>query len=170
MWTTILALLSKHKAAVFTGLLFIALLVSSNIYTHHTLNTSWQTRWDERDDQDKIATQNAKLAELQRAKDNVDAINKAREEAKAQFQQVQVDATTANASVARLQSQLAKLQSAGKGTQSTTAIGSQTAQANINVLADLLSKSLERNRQLANYADNSRVAGLLCEKSYDSLK
>lgn len=38
------------------------------------------------------------------------------------------------------------------------------------LLAELLRKSVERNRQLAAFADESRVAGLLCEGSYDAVQ
>ncbi|MGE9627031.1 DUF2514 family protein, partial [Escherichia coli] len=37
------------------------------------------------------------------------------------------------------------------------------------LLSDVLSKSLERNRQLAEYADRASEAGRVCEKQYDSL-
>lgn len=39
----------------------------------------------------------------------------------------------------------------------------------VGLLADVLRRSSERSRLLADYADQARIAGLACEASYDAL-
>ncbi len=44
-----------------------------------------------------------------------------------------------------------------------------SARATALLLADVLGKSVERNKQLADYADRARIAGQLCERSHDAI-
>jgi hypothetical protein len=53
--------------------------------------------------------------------------------------------------------------------QYANTVGAGPSAADTGILTDVFSKSLERNRQLAEYADRAE-AGRLCERQYDSLK
>jgi hypothetical protein len=54
--------------------------------------------------------------------------------------------------------------------QYNATVGAGTSAADTGVLlADVLEKSLERNRQLAEYADRAAEAGRVCERQYDEL-
>ena len=60
--------------------------------------------------------------------------------------------------------------SASRGAQpAAAASGSAPAADPLGVLADVLGRADDRAQVLAAYADQSRIAGLACERSYDAL-
>lgn len=161
-----LALLFKYKS--YLAVLLLVFLCS--FISFKLTNTHWQTKWKLRDKEDAISDLASQARELNRSLDNINAISSIQQKAEEDLAKVSLDASNANDSVSRLQLKLRNLQADRAQSKSTTTETSETAQDTINMLANLLSKSVERSRQLANYADNSRVAGLTCEKAYDSLK
>lgn len=78
------------------------------------------------------------------------------------------DAVNAAAKSGRLQQQLANIRKQLVGYSTAESIGNPAAETGV-LLGDVLSKSVERNRQLADYADRAREAGLTCQKQYESL-
>lgn len=95
---------------------------------------------------------------------------KADNERKAQqrIDQARNDALDAAARAGRLQQQLVAIREQLRQYNATVGAGASAADTGV-LLADVLSKSLERNRQLAEYADRAAEAGRVCEKQYDSL-
>lgn len=88
--------------------------------------------------------------------------------------QQRVDAARADASVAavksgRLQQQLTTIRKQLVDYSRTESVGNPTSKTGV-LLADVLSQSVERNRQLAEYADAAREAGLTCQAQYNSLR
>ena len=79
------------------------------------------------------------------------------------------DAVNAAAKSGRLQQQLANIRKQLVGYSAAESIGNPAADTGV-LLAQLLSESVERNRQLADYADRARDAGLACEEQYNSLR
>ena len=79
------------------------------------------------------------------------------------------DAINAAAKSGRLQQQLANIRKQLVGYSTAESIGNPAADTGV-LLADVLSESVERNRQLADYADRAREAGLMCEAQYNSLR
>jgi hypothetical protein len=79
------------------------------------------------------------------------------------------DAVNAAAKSGRLQQQLANIRKQLVGYSTAESIGNPAAETGV-LLAQLLSESVERNRQLADYADRAREAGLMCEAQYNSLR
>ena len=79
------------------------------------------------------------------------------------------DAINAAAKSGRLQQQLANIRKQLVGYSTAESIGNPAAETGV-LLADVLAKSIERNRQLADYADRAREAGLACETQYNSLR
>lgn len=79
------------------------------------------------------------------------------------------DAVNAAAKSGRLQQQLANIRKQLVGYSTTESISNPAAETGV-LLADVLAKSVERNRQLADYADRAREAGLACEAQYNSLR
>lgn len=79
------------------------------------------------------------------------------------------DAVNAAAKSGRLQQQLANIRKQLFGYSTAESIGNPAAETGV-LLAQLLSESVERNRQLADYADRAREAGLACEAQYNSLR
>jgi hypothetical protein len=78
------------------------------------------------------------------------------------------DAVNAAAKSGRLQQQLTNIRKQLVGYSTAESIGNPAAETGV-LLADVLAKSVERNRQLADYADKAREAGLTCQKQYESL-
>lgn len=79
------------------------------------------------------------------------------------------DAVDAAIKSGKLQQQLANIRKQLVDYSRTESIGNPAAETGV-LLAQLLSESVERNRQLADYADRAREAGLTCEAQYDSLR
>lgn len=89
-------------------------------------------------------------------------------EAQRRIDQARSDALDAASRAGRLQQQLTSIRKQLQ--EYNAAIGSGPSAANTGILlADVLSKSLERNRQLAEYADRAAEAGRVCEKQYDGI-
>mgnify|MGYP001637411247 CR=1 FL=1 len=78
------------------------------------------------------------------------------------------DALDAAARAGRLQQQLVAIREQLRQYNATVGAGASAADTGV-LLADVLSESLERNRQLAEYADRAAESGRVCEKQYDSL-
>ncbi|HBC2536883.1 TPA: DUF2514 domain-containing protein [Enterobacter cloacae] len=89
-------------------------------------------------------------------------------EAQQRIDQARNDALDAAARAGRLQQQLVAIREQLRQYNATVGAGASAADTGV-LLADVLSKSLERNRQLAEYADRAAQAGRVCEKQYDSL-
>ncbi|ECJ6398777.1 DUF2514 domain-containing protein [Salmonella enterica subsp. enterica serovar Anatum] len=89
-------------------------------------------------------------------------------EAQQRIDQARNDALDAAARAGRLQQQLVAIREQLRQYNATVGAGASAADTGV-LLADVLSKSLERNRQLAEYADRASEAGRVCEKQYDSL-
>lgn len=79
------------------------------------------------------------------------------------------DAVNAAVKSGRLQQRLANIRKQLVRYSTTESIGNPAADTGV-LLAQLLSESVERNRQLADYADRAREAGLTCEAQYNSLR
>ncbi|EAW8221857.1 DUF2514 domain-containing protein [Salmonella enterica] len=89
-------------------------------------------------------------------------------EAQQRIDKARNDALDAADRAGRLQQQLVAIREQLRQYNATVGAGASAADTGV-LLADVLSKSLERNRQLAEYADRAAEAGRVCEKQYDSL-
>ncbi|HAF5910597.1 TPA: DUF2514 domain-containing protein [Salmonella enterica] len=89
-------------------------------------------------------------------------------EAQQRIDQARNDALNAAARAGRLQQQLVAIREQLRQYNATVGAGASATDTGV-LLTDVLSKSLERNRQLAEYADRAAEAGRVCEKQYDSL-
>ncbi|EMS1124431.1 DUF2514 domain-containing protein [Klebsiella aerogenes] len=89
-------------------------------------------------------------------------------EAQQRIDQASNDALDAAARAGRLQQQLVAIREQLRQYNATVGAGSSAADTGI-LLADVFEKSLERNRQLAEYADRAAEAGRVCERQYDEL-
>lgn len=105
-------------------------------------------------------------AKLRSLKEQEKATNE--REAQQRIDQARNDALDASVRAGRLQQQLVAIREQLRQYNATVGAGPSAADTGV-LLADVLSKSLERNRQLAEYADRAAEAGRVCEKQYDSL-
>ncbi|HID1691167.1 TPA: DUF2514 family protein [Escherichia coli] len=129
-----------------------------------------------------ISYGNQRYAEgkAQAIEDQKDADKKEEQRRNAELQKIQADAqqridaarndaVNAAAKSGRLQQQLANIRKQLVGYSTAESIGNPAAETGV-LLSQLLSESVERNRQLADYADRAREAGLMCEAQYNSLR
>lgn len=91
------------------------------------------------------------------------------QEARGRIDAARADASAAAAKSGRLQQQLTTIRKQLVDYSRAESIGNPTASTGV-LLSQLLSESVERNRQLAEYADSAREAGLTCQAQYNSLR
>lgn len=90
-------------------------------------------------------------------------------EAQRRVDAARTDAAAAAVKSGRLQQQLAAIRKQLVDYSRTESTGNPAAATGV-LLSDVLTKSVERNRQLAEYADAARSAGLTCQAQYESLR
>lgn len=79
------------------------------------------------------------------------------------------DAVDAAVKSGKLQQQLTNIRKQLVDYSRTESAGNSASSTGI-LLANVLEKSIERNQQLAEYADSARESGLTCQRQYDSLR
>lgn len=125
-----------------------------------------QQEWDA--ERVTIAQALTKNAEAQRAKEFADQqkMNKVQADATQRLEALRTDADSANAAADRLREQVGKLLAANPVCPPTgTGTSRQTASNPGNLLAVVLDKSIQRNKQLAAFADAAITAAQSCEKA-----
>lgn len=90
-------------------------------------------------------------------------------EAQSRIDAARADASAAAVKSGRLQQQLTTIRKQLVDYSRTESIGNPAASTGV-LLSDVLQRSVERNRQLAEYADAARSAGLTCQVQYESLR
>lgn len=162
--------LIKQYAVLLGSVLALALLAGACYLTYVVTDNHWSAKYSglkqEYSDASAKATQEARVKEWE-YQNNVDAI--AQQGAK-DLAQARSDADSANASIGRLQQRINRLLADTSSEDSGTTQRGKTAREALDLLANVLEKSLERNRQLADYADQASSAGLTCEKAYDAIQ
>lgn len=161
--------LIKQYAVLLGSVLALALLAGACYLTYVVTDNHWSAKYSgleqKYSDASAKATQEARDKEWE-YQNNVDAI--AQQGAK-DLAQARSDADSANASIGRLQQRINRLLADTSSEDSGTAPRGKTAREALDLLANVLEKSLERNRQLAEYADRAAEAGRVCERQYDEL-
>ncbi|WP_413498931.1 DUF2514 domain-containing protein [Buttiauxella gaviniae] len=136
-------------------------------------NRDWKVKWAERDGKDLLELAGRQEQERTEEQRRQNQINQVTADAQTQFDKARLDAANAQSAADKLQLTIANIrrQLAASETSKLSAIANASAtRANSGVLlADVLSKSVERNQQLAATADEWRVNGLACERSYDAV-
>lgn len=162
--------LIKQYAVLLGSVLALALLAGACYLTYVVTDNHWSAKYSgleqKYSDASAKATQEARIKEWE-YQNNVDAI--AQQGAK-DLAQARSDADSANASISRLQQRINRLLADTSSEDSGTTQRGKTAREALDLLANVLEKSLERNRQLADYADKASSAGLTCEKAYDAIQ
>lgn len=162
--------LIKQYAVLLGSVLALALLAGACYLTYVVTDNHWSAKYSglekQYSDASAKATQEARVKEWE-YQNNVDAI--AQQGAK-DLAQARSDADSANASIGRLQQRINRLLADTSSEDSGTTQRGKTAREALDLLANVLEKSLERNRQLAEYADQASSAGFTCEKAYDAIQ
>ena len=162
--------LIKQYAVLLGSVMALASLAGACYLTYVVTDNHWSAKYSglekQYSDASAKATQEARVKEWE-YQNNVDAI--AQQGAK-DLAQARSDADSANASIGRLQQRINRLLADTSSEDSGTTQRGKTAREALDLLANVLEKSLERNRQLADYADQASSAGFTCEKAYDSIQ
>lgn len=162
--------LIKQYAVLLGSVLALALLAGACYLTYVVTDNHWSAKYSglkqEYNDASAKATQEARVKEWE-YQNNVDAIS---QQGAKDLAQARSDADSANASIGRLQQRINRLLANTSSEDSGTTQRGKTAREALDLLANVLEKSLERNRQLADYADQASSAGLTCEKAYDAIQ
>lgn len=91
------------------------------------------------------------------------------QDAQKRISQANADAAAAAGSAGRLQQQIATIRKQLREHSNTVGISNPTGTTS-DMLALVLQKSVERNVELARYADAAREAGITCQNQYNSLR
>ncbi|KWT12079.1 putative prophage PSSB64-02, Orf6 [Pseudomonas syringae pv. avii] len=158
------------------GLLLILLALASALYGSYrhgvtVTDLAWKAKWAEEvsTQAEAVATTTAEYRneEQRRQKAANQVANDARQEQTAAL----TDAAVADAAGGRLRIEAGKLAATAgcvPGDTGASERGKAATRAAM-VLSDLLGRADARAGELAKFADNSRIAGLACERSYKSL-
>ena len=162
------ALLKAIPVWVWANVLLIALLAGALVY--QTLELA-AARTDHARYVSGVETAAAEAASAARAEEQrrQREINQVRTDAQDQIKAAAADAALAASTADSLQQQVDKLLAGRRICDSRVAEGSQTIRDLTTVLANLRRRADERAGELARIADESRIAGLTCEKAYDAL-
>lgn len=147
-------------------LCIVAALVYVGAQGYDMGSSNVQQKWDA--ERVTIAQGLAKNAEAQRDKEYTDQqkMNKVQTDATQRLEALRTDADSANAAADRLREQVGKLNTANPVCTPATAGTSRQAASNPgNLLAVVLDKSIQRNRELAAFADAAITAAQACEKA-----
>lgn len=162
------ALLKAVPLWVWAIVLLIALLAGALVYQTLELAAARadHARYVADVEKAKAEAGDAARAEEQRRQRE---INQVRNDAHDQIKAAATDAAVAASTADSLQQQVDKLLAGRRICDSRVAKGSQAVRDLTAVLADLRRRADERAGELARIADESRIAGLACEKAYLSL-
>lgn len=158
MWLLILKWWKPIGAALVVGYFLIA--------AYGAGARSVQQDWDK--EAARVATALTKNAEARRDKEYADQqqMNKVQTDATQRLEALRTDADSANAAADRLREQVGKLLAADRLRQASGTCTSRAPAENPgNLLAVVLDKSIQRNKQLAAFADAAMTAAQACEKA-----
>lgn len=118
-----------------------------------------------------MAAASAVMAERAKEQGRYAEIRETADDAQAKAARARADALAAARGRDRLQQYATELAArcGGAGGDTQAAEGGPPAAGPGLVLAELLRRSAERSGQLAEYADQARIAGQACERAYDAL-
>ena len=98
------------------------------------------------------------------------AVEKARDDAQTLAAAAAADAAGARGERDRMRARANALASAAAGRDPSLADGGSAGAVAVDLLAYMLGRAIDRAEALAGVADRARIAGLMCERTYDSLK
>lgn len=149
--------------------LVLALVAGASALSWYVTDAKWQSKYDKQ--QTAYADASAKAEQAAREKEKTYASNLAKANAagEARAAESAIAAANANASIERLRKRINTLLADTRTSDTGTGQQGQSASEALDLLADVLGKSIERNRQLATFGDNAWDAAKQCEESYNAI-
>lgn len=151
----------------------ISLLVASFAAGTAWNDRAWSLKWAQRDRDENAKTANAQTAARMIEQGRTLARDKAVQDAQQQAAAASATADILGDTVSRLQQQAKRISTqldAAKHTADlASAVGSKTATGNAAMLADVLGRVAEDAKYYAGRSDESRRAGLTCERIYNDV-
>lgn len=127
----------------------------------------WESKVSKLKEEHATAVSNAQARARAEEQRRVSILGEIANEANRKAQEATADAALAADAASRLHQELARLR--GRTCHPAASASSQTAGDPIGVLIDVLTGLESSGREIAAYADQSRIAGQACERAYDSL-
>jgi hypothetical protein len=163
-------LYAKVGAALLIMLAITGILFGAYHHGVTVTDAEWQAKWSDRDKADTAATLKATEAARELEQTLQRDIDQVQTDATKRLDQARATAASASTAADGLRKQVEQLLAAGRASSnSSSGTGSTPRDTSADLLAGLLDKSVQRNRELAAVADSSRIAGLACEAAYDSV-
>lgn len=134
-------------------------------------DNDWAAKWAQRNTDDATAQASAETAARAKEQSLQQQAEKVQRDATQALETARTDAAGERAATDRLRGELAKLQDRLRGTGTGTPVGTSSASAAraAMVLSDLYGSCQSRLGEISAAFDQSRIAGLACERSYDGL-
>lgn len=162
-----IGLLKKLRGSM-NGYLIIALLAGLAAWTVQGWRYDAKISRIETAQATALANAQTKARQIEQAR--AAAIEEVTKDADQKIAAVQADADAAADSAKRLRAELARLRRSAGNTATANSSPGQPGSDPIGVLAVVLGELDDRAGEVGRYADRLKVAGLACEKAYDSLR
>ena len=162
-------------AFVFSALGGIGYALHHNGYESGKFDTNqaWNIKWAERDGKDLLELAGRQEQERTEEQRRQNEINQVTADAQTQLDKARLDAAHAEHSADQLQLTIANIRrqlAASETSKLSSAASSSSARATAtDMFAQLLIESDRAAGDYAAAADRARIAGLACERSYDSI-